>query len=206
MSAGVDASPGRSQRLIELIRRRMGDAMVIYADANGSYNARQAIEVGRMLEDHGVALFEEPCPWEEYDQTRAVAQALGINVGGGEQDSSWPRWREMIDNRIVDVAQPDVLYNGGLLRTRRVTDHAASAGLTATPHSPKTGPWAAAMLALVSSLRNPNDYHEWRDSDDPWPAWCSPACGVKGGSVTVPSGAGLGVDYDPQFVAQMRVV
>ena len=44
------------------------------------------IEVGRMLESHGVTHFEEPCPYWELEWTRSVTQALELDVAGGEQD------------------------------------------------------------------------------------------------------------------------
>ena len=50
MSRNVDAMPGRTENLIPLSRKALGDKMVILADANSSYDPPQAIEVGKMLE------------------------------------------------------------------------------------------------------------------------------------------------------------
>jgi L-alanine-DL-glutamate epimerase-like enolase superfamily enzyme len=143
MSRNEDAAPGRTGRLAELARKTFGDAVTIYADANGSYDARKAVEVGKMLQDHGVAFFEEPCPFEELEETRRVCAALTVPVAGGEQDASLPRFAWMIANKVVRVVQPDVNYNGGFVRTARVARLAAAAGLPVTPHSPHTGPNAA---------------------------------------------------------------
>ena len=73
-----------------------------------------------MLEDHGVCHFEEPCPYWELEWTKEVADALDLDVTGGEQDCELPTWRRMIEMRAVDVVQPDVCYLGGLTRTLRV--------------------------------------------------------------------------------------
>ena len=48
MSRNLDAYPGRTETLMKLARKRLGDAVIINADANGSYNAEKAIAVGRM--------------------------------------------------------------------------------------------------------------------------------------------------------------
>ena len=92
LSRNADASPGRSERLIALARKTWGDEMKIYVDANGSYDAPHAIEVAKMLREHGVVFFEEPCPFEDLDETKVVADALDMPVAGGEQDASLPRF------------------------------------------------------------------------------------------------------------------
>jgi L-alanine-DL-glutamate epimerase-like enolase superfamily enzyme len=61
------------------------------SDANGSLNAANGIELGRLLEQQNYAMYEEPCPWEELSEQKKVADALGIPVAGGEQDASL--WR-----------------------------------------------------------------------------------------------------------------
>ena len=81
----------RDRRMIERARRTFGDAVTIYVDANGSYTARAAIEMGRFFNEHGVEFIEEPLPWQDYRGTREVTgalQDLNVNVAGDEQDSS----------------------------------------------------------------------------------------------------------------------
>ncbi len=65
--------------------------MILYADANGSYDAQKGIEVGTMFQDLKFQFFEEPCPWEEISETKKVADALDIKIAAGEQDASL--WR-----------------------------------------------------------------------------------------------------------------
>ena len=93
MSHNADASPGRTERLIALARKTLGDAIAIHADANGSYDAAKAIEVGKMLEAHNVAFFEEPCPFEELGEIKRVADALSMPVAAGELETSWARFQ-----------------------------------------------------------------------------------------------------------------
>ena len=70
MSRNLDAYPGRTETMMKLARKRLGESIVINVDANGSYNAAKAIEVGRMLQDLNVNFYEEPCPWEELGETK----------------------------------------------------------------------------------------------------------------------------------------
>ena len=62
--------------------------------------------------------FEEPCPWEELSETKKVADALSMKVAFGEQDSSLWLFQWMIENKVMDVVQPDLNYNGGFIARR----------------------------------------------------------------------------------------
>jgi L-alanine-DL-glutamate epimerase-like enolase superfamily enzyme len=199
MSKNADAAPGRTERLVPLAREAFGDDVAIYVDANGSYDAAHAIEVGRMLEAHGVGFFEEPCPWEEYEETKRVADALDMTVAGGEQDSSLPRFKWMIDNGVVDLVQPDLAYNGGFIRCLRVANMAQAGGMRVTPHCPKADPNTAYMLHFAAVVPNLGPHQEYRgmprEGGGQW--WLAPSFDAREGTVPVPDGPGLGVEYDP---------
>ena len=117
----------------------------LLVDANCCYSPKKAIDVGYFLNDNGIAHFEEPCPYWEYEQAAQVTKALAdlpIEVAGGEQDCALPIWRRMIEQNCFDIVQPDICYLGGISRTLRVAKMAEEAGLVVTPH--------AANLSLVT--------------------------------------------------------
>lgn len=203
MRHNADSLPGRTEQLVSLARRSWGDDLTLYADANGSYDHTRAIEVGHMLEDHGYAFFEEPCPFEQYEETRAVADALDIDVAGGEQDCNLGHYRVMIRERYVDVVQLDLMYNGGLIRALRVARMAAEAGMPITPHSPKFGPELATLLHFASVVRNTGPYLEFPAAQPRHGSWYAPAFTIReGGTIEVPTGPGLGITYDLSIWAQ----
>ena len=80
------------------MRKALGDDVALLVDANSGFSPARAIEVGRMLQDNGVSHYEEPCPYWELEQTKEVADALDIDVTGGEQDCMFASWRRMIDH------------------------------------------------------------------------------------------------------------
>src|SRR6266496_1719896 len=43
--------PGRTERMIPLVRKTFGDEMALFADANGFYSVEEAIRVGKLLEE-----------------------------------------------------------------------------------------------------------------------------------------------------------
>ncbi len=93
MSKNADDPPGRSEKLIPLVRQAFGDDMVIYADSNGSYDATEAIRIGKLMEEYAYDFYEEPVPFDWYEETKQVTQALNVPVAGGEQEPSMHTFR-----------------------------------------------------------------------------------------------------------------
>jgi L-alanine-DL-glutamate epimerase-like enolase superfamily enzyme len=207
MSRNLDAYPGRTETMMKLARKRMGDGVVINADANGSYNAEKAIEVGRMLEDLNVNFFEEPCPWEELGETKKVADALRMPIAIGEQDASLWRFLWICENQVAQIVQPDLNYNGGFVRTLRVARIASKFKMPIVPHNTQTGSTAVNILQFASSVRNIGGYMEFphRGNEKPEP-WSTPQFKIRNGTVSAPKGPGLGVEFDPAFLAKAQKV
>lgn len=205
LSRNADASPGRTQRLLALARRAWGDSMKLYIDANGSYDVAHAIEMAKTLGDHGVGFFEEPCPFEDLDATREVADALSMPVAGGEQDASLPRFEHMARNRVVDILQPDMLYNGGFIRNHRTNVIARHYGLPLTPHSPYLGPRQALTTHFCATLPDLPIEMEYAAAlpDQPMD-WYDPPIDVENGTVAVPTGPGLGIEFAPEVLRNLE--
>ncbi len=198
-----DASTRRDLALIPLTRKVFGDEMTIYADANGSYDIPLALRIGRVMEEHRLAFFEEPVRFDYYDETKEIADALSIPLAGGEQESSLRRFRWMIEHRAVDVVQPDLLYGGGLVRAIRVARMAAAAGMTCTPHMSGGGLGYLYVAHFASCVPNAGPFQEYKGRDRSLPvSSASSSLDSVGGVLTVPTGPGLGVEIDPAFTAR----
>lgn len=192
MSRNADSMPGRTEKLIPLARKTLGDKIDIHADSNSSYDPPRAIEVGRMLEDINAVYFEEPCPFDHLEDTKRVADALTIPVAGGEQEFSERRFRWMIHNRGVDIVQPDLHYYGGLIRSTRVARMAAVAGMPTTVHI-SGGFGFVYMLHFASYTPDIGAYQEYKRGVETYADWFSPRLEVRNGTMTVPTGPGVGI-------------
>ena len=205
----IDEWPGRTEEIIPLVRRELGPDADLLIDANSCFAPERAIEVGRMLEDSGYCHFEEPCPYWELEQTKQVADALDIDVTGGEQDCDLTVWRRMVDMRAVDVVQPDILYLGGICRTLRVARMAESAGLPVTPHCANLSMVTLFTMHLLKALPNAGpylefsiegpDYYPWQEGlfvDSPF--------SVSDGCVAVSDEPGWGVEISPEWLARSK--
>lgn len=206
MSRNADSLPGRTEKLIPLVRAAFGDAMTLYADSNSSYDAPEAIRIGRIMEAHGYAFYEEPCEFDDLWSTKRVADALTIPVAGGEQEYSLHRWHWMIAERGVDIVQPDLHYGGGFIRATKVARAAAAAGMTVVPHMSGGGLGYLDVVQFAAFTPNIGPFQEFKGSAT-IPVSCpTSSLQCEAGQVRVPTGPGFGVTVDPDFVRAAEVV
>jgi L-alanine-DL-glutamate epimerase-like enolase superfamily enzyme len=199
--------PGRTETMIPLVRKTFGDKMVLYADSNGFYSVEEAIRVGKLLEEYRFEFFEEPVPFDWYEETRQVADALSIPVAGGEQEYSLHGFRWLIANDGLQIVQPDYFYFGGMVRAMKVALMANAFGKKCTPHMSGGDLGFLYMMHFVSVLPNALPYHEFKGfrTDVEYECKTSPLQSVNG-VVKVPTGPGSGVDLDPEFIRKHELV
>jgi L-alanine-DL-glutamate epimerase-like enolase superfamily enzyme len=202
----VEYPAGRSEKLIPMVRKEFGDQMVCYADSNGSYDVAEGIKFGKLLEEYKFAFYEEPVPFDWYEETKAVKDAVNIPVAGGEQEASMHAFRWLMANDALDIVQPDLYYFGGFIRSMRVARMAAALGKVHTPHI-SDGLGYLYMIHLVSAIPNAGPFHEFKGLSEGVPFECKTSSLLtKDGLVTVPTGPGSGIEIDPAFIKKHTVV
>jgi len=197
----------RSELLIPLVRKTFGDKMVISADSNGSYDVAEAIRIGKIMQEYNYDFYEEPVPFDWYEETMQVAKALKIPIAGGEQEPSLHNFRWLIANNSLKVLQPDTFYFGGMVRSMKVARMAQVTGKLCTPHITGDGFGYVYMMHFISAVPNAGAYHEFKSLSKELPFECKTSSLVsENGVVKVPSGPGLGVDIDPDYIKKHTVV
>lgn len=202
----IDEWPGRTEAIVPAVRAALGDAVDLLVDANSGFSPARAIEIGQLLEQHGVSHYEEPCPYWEYEQTKEVTDALDIDVTGGEQDCELQNWRRMIQMRAVDVVQPDVCYLGGMTRTLRVAAMAADAGLPVTPHAANLSMVTLFTMHLLRAIPNAGKYLEFSVEGADYYPWqeglfVESPYAIQDGCAVVTDAPGWGAEPNPRWLA-----
>jgi L-alanine-DL-glutamate epimerase-like enolase superfamily enzyme len=206
MNRNIDSLPGRTEALIPLVRKTFGDGLTLYADANSSYDAGEAIRIGRLMEKHRYAFYEEPCEFDDLWSTKEVTDALTIPVALGEQEFSMHRWKWMIANRGMDIVQPDLHYGGGFIRATQVARMAAVAGMQVVPHMSGGGLGYLEVVHFASFTSNIGPFMEFKGNTDLPIACDSSSLKCKDGQVQCPTGSGFGVTIDADFVKRAQPV
>ena len=204
----VDQWPGRTEEIVKTMRTTLGDEVTLMVDANSGYTPKKAIEIGHMLADYGVSHFEEPCPYWELDWTREVRDALAgldLDVSGGEQDNNMIVWKQMIDNRAVDIVQPDICYMGGITRTLKVAEYAGQAGIPCTLHSANLSLVTLFSLHFMAAIENAGKYVEFSIEGADYYPWAqhifSPEFEIRQGNVLLSDKPGWGVEIEPEWLS-----
>ncbi len=199
--------PGKTEKLIPLLRQAYGNDMSLYADSNGFYNVKEAIRIGRLLEEYKYGYFEEPVMYDHFEDIKEVADALTIPVANGEQDQSFVHFRWSIANDGLDIVQPDIYYFGGMIRSMKVALMADAFGKTIVPHMSGGGLGFLYDCILVSAVPNAGAHHEFKGLDTAVIFECPTSpLKVVDGKIKVPTGPGMGVNIDPDFIKKHEIV
>lgn len=188
-----------------VVREAIGPSVKLMVDANHAYDSVAAIRLGRLIEKHDIAWFEEPVPPEDIAGYRAVKAALSIPIAGGECEFTRFGFRELFVSRALDIAQPDTCAAGGLSECKKIADMAQAFGVRFNPHVWGTGIAIAASLHLLAvlpshttlSLRPIAPLLEFDRTEYPIrQTILAEAIEHTRGIVRVPQGAGLGIEID----------
>lgn len=206
-------APGRTEKLIRMAREKFGDDRVLMIDGNGTYDVKEAIRIGKILEEYNYYFYEEPIPWDWYEEQKQVEEALTIPMAGGEEEFGIHAFRYLIGNKVFQIVQPDLFYFGGMVRTMQVARMAEAAGLQITPHISGGGLGFVYMLQMVSVCPAAAKYHEFKmfETKDangtyfPIESKAEPFESIDG-IIKVPTGSGLGIRIDPDYIKTHKLV
>lgn len=199
--------PGKSEKLIPLVRKTYGDDFFLYADSNGYYDVDGAIKIGKLLEEYHYSYFEEPVLYWHFEDIKAVADALTIPIANGEQDQSFYNFRWLIANDGIEIVQPDNFYFGGYIRSMKVARMAEAFGKLCTPHMSGGDLGYLYDIHFVSAIPNAGPHHETHGLKTHVPFECPTSpLKVVDGKIKVPTGPGLGINIDPDFIKKHKVV
>lgn len=205
-------------KLAEAVRKGVGDDFDFMADANHAYTTPDAFYVGRALDELGAYWFEEPVAPEDHDGYRELRAGLRTNISGGEAEFNRWGWRQILENRGLDIAQPEVCALGGISEYLRVLALCHAHFTPVINHVWGSAIAVATNLQLLAAMpplpgglfaREPLlefDTTENRFRDD----LLAEPLDIQGqiarqGAVTIPTGPGLGVEPDRDFIKTYEI-
>lgn len=183
-------------------------------DANHCYTTSDAFYVGRALDEMGAYWFEEPVAPEDLDGYRELRAGLKTNISGGEAEFGRWGWRAILENRGLDIAQPEVCALGGITEYQRVLALCHAHFVPVINHVWGSAIAVATNLHLLAAMPPmPGGLHPWEpmlEFDTTHNSFRDELLTVglniqtqvadTGGYVQIPSGPGLGVEPDEAFI------
>jgi L-alanine-DL-glutamate epimerase-like enolase superfamily enzyme len=126
--------PRRDLERVARVREALGAEVELYVDANGAYDRKQAIRLGRELAGQGVTWFEEPVSSDDLAGLREVRDQCTADVAAGEYGYDLAYFRRMLEAGAVDCLQADVSRCAGITEWLRVAALAAAHNLEISAH------------------------------------------------------------------------
>ncbi len=191
-----------ADRMMEALRRAVGEGVDIMIDCHGRHSPANAIEFCRVLAPYRPYFVEEPVPPENVDAMVEVRRASPVPIATGERLVTRFQFRELFEKQACHIIQPDLCHCGGLAEAKKIAAMAESYYMGVAPHNP-LGPVANAA-ALHFALSTPNFLiQEDMLADVPW-RWdvVSYALQTKNGYWLPTDAPGLGVEVNEAAAAK----
>ncbi|MEM6889129.1 MAG: mandelate racemase/muconate lactonizing enzyme family protein [Pseudomonadota bacterium] len=210
----VGLGPKDDVRLIEAVRKGVGDDYRFMIDANHGYTTHDAFYVGRAMEEFAPYWFEEPVAPEDLDGYRELRTGLNVNISGGEAEFNRWGWRALLESRGLDIAQPEVCALGGITEYLRVLALCHAHFTPVVNHVWGSAVAVATNMHLLAAMPPlPGGLFPWepmlefdttdnkfRDELLSEPLNIQTQVASTGGFAAIPNGPGLGVDPNRDFI------
>ncbi len=177
---------------VRAVREAIGPDIGLMVDANQQMTVKQAIRIGRMMEELNLTWFEEPIICHDHMGEAQVAAALDTPIASGETVYTHRGIRDMLEARSADVLMPDLQRMGG------PTEFLKAGHLCEAFHIPCASHLFPEMsLPLLAAL--PGGYYL---EHMPWfePIYRERIELDSNGHAVVPDRPGWGFSFDPEAI------
>jgi len=194
---------------VQAVRDAIGFEAPLATDHFGPLDLNDSIRYARAFEKYDLAWAEDmiqighlgpggdaPMNWRAY---RDLCDATVTPIATGESLFGLEEgFKDLIDNRAVDIIHPDPLTSGAIRETKRIADYASLHGVQTAIHFAGSPVGCLASVHMIATLK---DFLAMENHavDIPW--WDSLVTGpskpiVDRGFITVPDTPGLGIELD----------
>lgn len=190
---------------VEQIREVVGPGIDLAVDLHGPpwLTAPDAVAIARSLEPYRLMFLEEPVPPEDIEGLRRVRAATDLPIAAGERLSLLWGFRTLIEERLVDIVQPDTGRVGGITQLRKIAALAEAHFVQVAPHSGTLGPVAEfAAIHFLASIPNAFIHERFLTDWEGRNRVVSHQLEIVDGDAIVPDRPGLGTDLILEEIAR----
>lgn len=191
---------------LQAVKDAVGPGIGIALDFHGRVTKTMAKVLAKALDPLGPMFIEEPVLPENNEALKEIANHTSVPIAVGER--MFTRWgfKQLFQDGVVDIIQPDVSHVGGIMELRKVAAMAEAYDVAVAPHCP-LGPIALAACLQVDAC-TPNVFIQeqslgihYNTSNDLLDYLLDPAVfRYEGGYVPLPINPGLGIEVDEEKV------
>ena len=191
---------------VRAVRRAVGPGFKLAIDVNNAWTPAVTLRFMRQVADQDIFWLEEPVPTDDVAGSAEIAQALDVPVAGYESETGLGGFRDLIEQKAVDIVQPDVIWTGGITECKKVAALAHAHRLPVIPHVFSSAVAAIANMHFIASIPN-GGLLEFDQNPNPLRSelFEEPIEVGSDGRVPLPERPGLGVMLNQATVDKYRV-
>src|SRR5690606_6833953 len=141
---------------LRAVRARVGDGIDILTDVNAAYSLDEVRRLMPVLDEVGVGWLEEPFACDNFGAYRAAAAfSTRVPIAAGENHYTRYDFAQLLEERAVQVFQPDLSKTGGVTEGMRIAALVSAWGYKVHPHSSATGINHSACVHMLAAVDNP---------------------------------------------------
>jgi L-alanine-DL-glutamate epimerase-like enolase superfamily enzyme len=190
------ADPHEDRERVQAVRESVGAGVDLMVDSNQNLTVPQARRLARLLEPFDLLWFEEPLPADDLDGYRLLSSATSIPIGFGESLYTLSQFREYFAAGIRGIAQPDATRVGGITPWLKIA-HLAEAFNT------KVAPHVRTELSVSIAGGVPNGLYV--EEHSVLQSITTSRLRFDDGHAIAPSAPGVGIEWDEDALAALRV-
>jgi len=192
--------------LLRFARKIVGKNVQLMLDVYGSDPAWTgdfdwALKTSRVLEELDYVWFEEPLTPGSIEDFVQLTQLANIAIAGGEYFILLRDFENLSNLNAVNILQPDCTRVGGLTKMQSIRNAASQKNINLIPHGWNTAVGLAADLQFQATVSDDKfcmvEVRPHRSITDLLKH--NPFALDNEGRITVPIGAGLGVELNDEF-------
>ena len=201
-------SPAEIENLVKRIRdtrKRVGPDGAVMFDAHCAVPPPMLIQFANSIEPFDVLFIEEPAVPGNIEVFKRLKQAIRVPLATGERDRTIWGMIPYLQERCIDILQPDCAHTGGISQMRKIATLAETFFVPLAPHC------TCSELGLSASLHATFAtplflIHEAYLDGHLMPAGVArPSFEInKEGNALPPQGVGLGVEVDETQFAKVN--
>ncbi len=198
--------PRKIHQIVEHLkaaREAVGDDVDLMFDAHGDLYPAVSVQVAKEIEPLHLLWLEEPALPENADAMKKIADETTVPIATGERLFTVWGFREVLEQGIADVIQPDVVHAGGISQLKKIAGMAEAYYVTLAPHNPLSPVSTAACLQLDAAIPNLLIQEMVYGLSDRASLITEPIEKVTDGYVGLPKKPGLGVELNEEAVKRL---
>jgi len=202
--SGTPADIDRMVAAIKAAREKVGPSGAVMFDAHSAVPPATLIQLASALKPYDLLFIEEPGVPGNIEIFKRLKEKIDIPLATGERDRTIYEMLPYLQERCIDILQPDCCHTGGISQMRKIATLAEAYYVPLAPHCTATFLGIAASLHVVSSIPL-FLIHEFYPQNAGFnlPGVTKMAYELdKEGYIGLPPGPGLGVEVDEPRLAE----